>query len=127
MADFITVYEVFDVTELQLIKSAFHSNEIDYHILDEFTLTTANTAAMGFVGARIQVPQHQRTEAIDLLIELGYKKPFEKETLSPLLERFRDITDHFPIINYWILPYRIVFVLFAAVAMLFWWLWMQSK
>ena len=68
--DFVTIYEAYDQTELQVIKHAFANAELDFRVLDELSLQTGNTAVMGYAGARVQVPSHRAGLARELLREL---------------------------------------------------------
>ena len=97
MAKYITVFEAYHLSDLQIIKSAFQSEHIDFHVLDEYTLQNASVAAMGLTGARIQVVPKDKPEAEQLLIDLGFKQVNQpSEELLPFVRKFDRFTEKHP-------------------------------
>ena len=118
------IHEVYDFSELQLIKSAFSAAEIDYVILDEYTLESGSTPIMGFSGARVRVLPAQKLEAQAILEELEFKKRnFEAQEKFEWVEKIEDWTQHIPFLGTIVLPYRLIALIFILVLALFFILW----
>lgn len=120
------IYSTLDIAELELLKASLHHHGINYRVFDEQTLYSAGTYAMGFSGARIQVPVKDETEALEILMSLfpeiamGYhtdqrqaewfERAMARKNRTPLLK-------HIPLFIVMILPILVV-ILFIAVFLL---------
>lgn len=113
--DFVTVYEAYDLAELQVIKHAFANAELEYRVLDELSLQTGNTAVMGYSGARVQVPSYRAGLARDLLRDLELTN--DREVLPPAwLDRLERTTNEWFLIGSLPTAFRLLlFVLLGAI------------
>jgi hypothetical protein len=116
--DFVTVYEAYELTELQLIKHAFANADLDFRVLDELSLQTGNTAVMGYSGARVQVPSRRAGLAREVLRELKVTTGQEPPTPA-WLERFGRTTNEWFLIGSIPLPYRLLLFVFLATVLFF--------
>lgn len=115
------IYRTLDITELELLKATLNHHGIDFRVFDEQTLYSAGTYAMGFTGARIEVPVKEETVALEILMSLfpelgmGYlKDERQAEWLQNAIARKNNVPvlRHLPLFIVLILPILlIVFVI----------------
>lgn len=107
------IYQTLDITELELLKASLNHHGIDYRVFDEHTLYTAGTYAMGFSGARIQVPIKEEAEALEILMSLFpeiamgyYRDDRQAEWLDRAMSRKNRIPvlKHMPLFLVMLLP-----------------------
>lgn len=120
--EFVTIYEAYDQTELQVIKHAFANAELDFRVLDELSLQTGNTAVMGYAGARVQVPSHRAGLARELLQELELSTG--ETPLPPAwLTVFERATNDWFLIGSLPIAFRLLFFVLIAAILFFAGLW----
>jgi uncharacterized membrane protein YdbT with pleckstrin-like domain len=121
------IYRTLDITELELLKASLKHRGIDYRVFDEQTLYSAGTYAMGFSGARIQVPVKNETEAIEILMSLfpeiamGYHRDERQaEWLERAMVRKNSIPilRHLPLFVVMILPFLFIVLLIALILLI---------
>jgi hypothetical protein len=116
--EFVTIYEAYELPELQLIKHAFANAELEYRVLDELSLQTGNTALMGYSGARVQVPSARAGMARDLLRELELITDTAAEPPA-WLEQFGKYTSDWFLIGSLPLAFRLLFFIFLGAVLFF--------
>ncbi|HKK89095.1 MAG TPA: DUF2007 domain-containing protein [Saprospiraceae bacterium] len=116
------IYSTLDIAELELLKASLHHHGIKYRVFDEQTLYSAGTYAMGFSGARIQVPVKDETEALEILMSLfpeiamGYHKDERQaEWLERAMARKNSLVflKRIPLFIVMILPILLVILIIA--------------
>ncbi|MEM6700689.1 MAG: DUF2007 domain-containing protein [Bacteroidota bacterium] len=118
--DYIDIYESFNVAELQLIKHALKSENIEFKVFNETLLQAANAEAMGYSGARIQVHVMQVAEANRILREHGFKgTSSEGEEQFVFMRQFTAFTDRVPLLNRLYPPFRLVVGLMILTLLIF--------
>lgn len=118
--DYIDIYESFNVAELQLIKHALASEDIEFKVFNETLLQAANAEAMGYSGARIQVHIMQVAEANRILREHGFKSASGQEEEQFLfMQKFTALTDRIPLLNRLYPPFRLVIALMVLTLLIF--------
>ena len=122
MKDFVTVYEAYDLAELQLIKHAFANAELDFRVLDELSLQTGNAAVMGYSGARVQVPSDRAGLARELLRELELSTD-GGAPMPAWLEALGRATNEWFLIGSLPLPFRLLFFVLLGALLFFGILW----
>jgi hypothetical protein len=124
MKDFVTVYEAYDLSELQLIKHAFANADLEFRVLDELSLQTGNAAVMGYSGARVQVLSHRAGLARELLQELELAVP-HAATSPEWLTAWERRTNEWFLIGSLPFPVRLLLFLFIVAVLFFaglWWI-----
>jgi len=119
--DYIDIYESFNVAELQLIKHALASGDIEFKVFNEILLQAGNAEAMGYSGARIQVHILQVADANRILRELGFKgdASTKEEDQFGFMLRFTELTDRIPLLNRLYPPFRLIIALLVLTLLIF--------
>lgn len=118
MKEFVTVYEAYDLAELQLIKHAFANADLDFRVLDELSLQTGNAAVMGYSGARVQVTSGRAGLARELLRELELTAG-EASAPPAWLEELGRVTNEWFLIGSLPVPFRLLFFILLAAVLFF--------
>ncbi|WP_053990654.1 putative signal transducing protein [Mangrovimonas sp. TPBH4] len=74
MTNYILIAAFSYPSELAVAKTLLEENDIPYQVRDELTVQVHNFISNAIGGIRLEVPEVHAQEAIDILVNLGYRK-----------------------------------------------------
>ena len=109
---YVKLIEVYDQQELNIIRIALQSEDINFRVLFENTLNTANVYALGYSGVLIEVIEEEVDISIEILSELGFNTLLSNEP-----ERYKFVilfdkyTKEIPFLKKFEVAYRLLILL----------------
>lgn len=118
MEDWITIRSFAFVTDLILIQGKLESEEIEYRLLDEFTVQVDPLVSPAVGGVKLQVKEADIERAREILVDFGYlpSKPPAPSKLHLFTER---ITKNIPYLNRVEVDHRLFIIVAAIVILIF--------
>lgn len=72
MKTYIELMDIYNVSDVPIIKLLLESEKIEYELLGEYTLQTSQNLTMGMSGAKLKIEVQKMDQAIAILEKNGF-------------------------------------------------------